>query len=81
MVSIYETFKKSEIAFIKSLSAFAEKYGFARGAPLIDAGIPFFIDNENAAGIAVGQTTGFMSVMVPESEEERSKEILEEVIS
>ena len=66
MVSVYKTFKKSEIAFIKSL--------------LIDAGIPFFIDNENAAGIAVGQTTGFMSVMVPESEEERSKEILKDVI-
>lgn len=66
MVPIYKTFMKSEIAFIKSL--------------LIDADIPFFIDNENAAGIAVGQVTGFMSVMVPESEEERAKEILKEVI-
>jgi F420-0:gamma-glutamyl ligase-like protein len=66
MVPIYKTFKKSEIAFIKSL--------------LIDADILFFIDNENAAGIAVGQTTGFMSVMVPESEEERARELLKEVI-
>ncbi len=66
MVPIYNTFLKSEIAFIKSL--------------LIDAGIPFFIDNENAAGIAVGQTTGFMSVMVSESEEELAKEILKEII-
>jgi hypothetical protein len=66
MVSIYQTFKKSEIAFIKSL--------------LIDAGIQFFIDNENAAGLAAGETIGLMSVMVSESEEELAKEILKEVI-
>ncbi|MFC1708569.1 DUF2007 domain-containing protein [Candidatus Omnitrophota bacterium] len=66
MVSIYQTFMKSEIAFIKSV--------------LMEADIPFFIDNENAAGIAVGQTTGFMSVMVPESEQERAKDILKETI-
>ncbi|MFH1621911.1 MAG: DUF2007 domain-containing protein [Candidatus Omnitrophota bacterium] len=66
MVSIFKTFKKSDISFIKSL--------------LIDADIQFFIDNENAAGIAVGQTTGFMTVMVSESDAERAKEVLKEMI-
>ena len=66
MISIYKTFKKSEIAFIKSL--------------LIEADIPFFIDNEHAAGLAAGRTLGFMSVMVPETEAEHAKDILKEVI-
>ncbi|MBL7130713.1 MAG: DUF2007 domain-containing protein [Candidatus Omnitrophica bacterium] len=48
---------------------------------LIEADIPFFIDNENAAGIAVGHTTGFMTVMVPESEAEHAKELLKEMIN
>jgi len=66
MVPVYKTLDKSEIAFIKSL--------------LIDADIPFFIDNENASGIALGRTIGFMTVMVPEPEVKNAKELLKDII-
>ena len=66
MVTVYKTLDKSEIAFIKSL--------------LIDAKIPYFIENENTSGIALGRAVGFMSVMVPESEVENAKELLKDII-
>ena len=66
MIGVYKTLDKFEIAFIKSL--------------LIEANIPFFIDNENATGIALGRTTGFMTIMVPDSEEKNVKELLKDFI-
>jgi len=62
MVVIYKTLDSSEIVFIKSL--------------LIEADIPFFIENENTAGIAFGKITGPMTVMVPEEEEENARNLL-----
>jgi hypothetical protein len=62
---VYVTFSKSTIAFIKSL--------------LDGNSIRYFVDNEHAAGLATGDVSGAMTVMVLKEQVDLAKELLKDI--
>lgn len=64
--SVYSTWKRSDVAFIKSL--------------LDDNSVVYYIDNEYAAGLAGGGgVSGVMNVMVAENQLDLAKELLKDI--
>lgn len=62
---VYQTFNKGTIAFIKSL--------------LENNEIIYYVDNEHAAGVATGDVSGMMTVMVANEQVKIVEELLKEV--
>lgn len=62
---VYVTFSKSTIAFIKSL--------------LDGNSIRYYVDNEHAAGLATGDVSGAMTVMVQKDQADSAKELLKDI--
>lgn len=62
---IFATFDKGIVALIKSLLD-AEK-------------ISYYVDNENAASLAMGSVTGVMTIMVAKNQVDTAKELLREI--
>ncbi len=62
---VFTTFDKGAVALVKSLFD-SEK-------------IFYYVDNENAASLAMGSVTGVMTFMVAKEQVEKAKEVLEKV--
>lgn len=63
--SVYSTSDKGTVAFIKSL--------------LGSNSIKYYVDNEHAASLAFGSTSGIMTVMVAGDQAESAKELLKDI--
>jgi hypothetical protein len=63
--SVYSTFDRGSVALIKSL--------------LESNGINYYIDNEHAAGLAAGQVSGMMNVMVVKNQVDLAEELLKDI--
>ena len=62
---VYSTFDRGTIALIKSL--------------LESRDIGYYIDNEHAAGLAAGQVSGMMNVMVVKKQIDLANELLKDI--
>lgn len=62
---VFATFDKGTVALIKSLFDSEQIY--------------YYVDNENAASLAMGSVTGVMTFMVAGNQAETAKELLQKI--
>ncbi len=62
---VFTTFDKGAVALVKSLFE-SEK-------------ISYYVDNENAASLAMGSVTGVMTFMVVKDQVEKARDLLSEI--